>query len=65
MTPRPIVLKLNAEVVRILRLPEIRVQLESQSFDVIASSADEYESFTRSDMARWAKALKQAGIKPE
>ncbi len=64
-TPRPIVDKLNTEVVRILRIPEIRVQLENQSFEVIASSPDEYTNFTKSDMARWAKALKQAGIKPE
>ncbi len=64
-TPRVIIAKLNAEIVRVLRLPEIRANLESQSFDVIASSADEYERFTRNDMARWAKTLKQAGIKPE
>jgi tripartite-type tricarboxylate transporter receptor subunit TctC len=64
-TPRAIIGKLNAEIVRILRLPEIRTNLEAQSFDVIASSAEEYERFTRSDMARWAKVLKAVGIKPE
>jgi homospermidine synthase len=34
-------------------------------FDVIASSADEYDRFTKNDRARWAKLLKQVGIKPE
>ena len=60
-----IVHKLHAEIVRVLRIPEIRLQLESQSFEVIAGNPDEYENFTRRDMARWAKALQQAGIKPE
>jgi tripartite-type tricarboxylate transporter receptor subunit TctC len=64
-TPRAIIAKLNAEIVRILRLPDVRANLESQSFDVIASSADEYDRFTKSDMARWTKTLKLAGIKPE
>ena len=64
-TPRAVIAKLNTEMVRILRLPEVRANLESQSFDVIASSADEYDRFTRQDMARWARALKEAGIKPE
>ena len=64
-TPRGIIHKLNSEVVRILRLPEIRGNLESQSFDVVASSPEEYDRFAKADMARWAKALKQAGIKPE
>ncbi len=64
-TPRAIVIKLNAEIVRILRLPELRANLEAQSFDIVASSPDEYDAFARHDMARWAKALKLAGIKPE
>jgi tripartite-type tricarboxylate transporter receptor subunit TctC len=64
-TPRAIINKLNAEIVRILRLPEVRANLESQSFDVIASSPAEYDAFARSDMNRWAKALKQAGIRAE
>jgi tripartite-type tricarboxylate transporter receptor subunit TctC len=64
-TPRAIINKLNAELVRILRLPDVRANLESQSFDVVAGSPDEYDRFTRSDMARWAKALKLVGIKPE
>ncbi len=64
-TPRAIINKINAEIVRILRLPEIRANLESQSFDVVASSPEDYDRFVRTDMARWAKALKQAGIQPE
>ena len=64
-TPRAVIHKLNSEIVRILRLPDVRANLERQSFDVIASSAEAYDHFTRSDILRWANVLKQAGIKPE
>jgi tripartite-type tricarboxylate transporter receptor subunit TctC len=64
-TPAAITAKLNGEVVRILRLPDIRAQLESLSFDVIGSTPDEYTRFAKTDLARWAKALREAGIKPE
>lgn len=64
-TPRPIIDKLNAEVVRILRLPDVRTQLEMLGFDVIASTAGEYTTFAQTDIAKWAKALPAAGIKPE
>lgn len=64
-TPQAVIAKLNTERVRILRLPEVRAKLESQRFDVMASGADDYERYVRTDMARWAKALKEAGINPE
>ena len=64
-TPKPVVDKLNAEIVRILRLPETRVQLETLGFDVIGSTPDEFTAFAKKDLAKWAKTLKEAGIKPE
>ena len=64
-TPAAIVTKLNAEVVRILRLPAIRSQLENLSFDVIGSTSDEYTRFAKADLERWKKELAAAGIKAE
>ena len=57
--------KLNAEVVRTLKLPEVHSQLENLSFEVIASTPQEYTRFAKDDLARWAAELKTAGIKPE
>lgn len=64
-TPRFIIGKLNAEIVGILHLPEVHSQLESLGFDVVASTPEEYAAFAKTDIAKWAKALKDAGIKPE
>ena len=64
-TPRAIVNRLNAEIVRILRVPEMRAHLESLGFDVLGTTPEEFAAFTRTDIAKWAKELKAAGIKPQ
>jgi tripartite-type tricarboxylate transporter receptor subunit TctC len=64
-TPTAIVSKLNAEVVRVLRAPEQRAHLESLGFDVLGTTPEQFTAFVKSDMAKWAKQLKTAGIQPE
>ena len=49
----------------LLRLPEQRMQLEALGFDIFATTAEQYTAFAKSDMAKWAKQLKAAGIQPE
>jgi tripartite-type tricarboxylate transporter receptor subunit TctC len=64
-TPNAVVNKLNADVVRILRVPDMRVHLESLGFDVLGTTPEEFAAFTRADIAKWARELKAAGIKPQ
>jgi tripartite-type tricarboxylate transporter receptor subunit TctC len=64
-TPKPIVNKLNATIVRILRAPEMRAHLESLGFDVLGTTPEEFAAFTKADIAKWARELKAAGIKPQ
>lgn len=64
-TPKPIIDKLNAEIVRILRLPEIRARLETLGFEIVGGTPEDFTAFAQADIAKWAKALKEAGIKPE
>jgi tripartite-type tricarboxylate transporter receptor subunit TctC len=64
-TPRSIVNTVNATIVRILRAPDTRAHLESLGFDVLGTTPEEFTAFAKADMAKWAKELKAAGIKPE
>lgn len=64
-TPKAIVNKLNADFVRILRAPEMRAHLESLGFDVLGTTPEEFAAFTKADIAKWARELKAAGIKPQ
>jgi tripartite-type tricarboxylate transporter receptor subunit TctC len=64
-TPRPIVQRLNTELVKILDLPDIRQSLADQGADVKSGSPEDFGAFMRDEQARWGVVVKQAGIKPE
>ena len=61
-TPRSNVTKLNAEIVRILNLPDIRERLTSQGAILVGSTPDEFAAFLRSEVAVAAKIVKAAGM---
>ena len=62
-TPQPIIAKLNAEVVRIMNLPEVRKQLADTGLDSIPSTPEEQGRFTRLEAERWGKLVQELGIK--
>ena len=65
-TPRDIVMKLNAEVVRILRDPEfVQKELTAKGYELIASTPEEFTAFLAADSARNARAVKISGAKVE
>ncbi len=61
-TPKPIIDKLNQEIVKILHQPDVRAKLEHDGADVIASSPAEFDAYIRSEYAKWDKVVKAAGI---
>ena len=64
-TPREVVLKLNAEIGRILNTPEMLDMLAKQGTEVRAGPPEALASFIVSEKARWAKVVKDAGIKAD
>jgi len=64
-TPPDIVLKLNAEIRRILGTPEMKAQLADQGTEVRAGTPESLGQFIRTEIPRWAKVVKQSGIKAE
>ena len=63
--PRAIIDKLNAEFLRILKLPDIRTKLVDLGFEPVGSTPEQYTKLVVEDMANWAKIFKEIGIKPE
>jgi len=61
-TPRDIIVKLNAEIVRILGLPEIRERLLGLGAEPVANSPGQFAVFLKADIVRWAKVVKDAKI---
>jgi tripartite-type tricarboxylate transporter receptor subunit TctC len=65
-TPRDIVMKLHAEVIRILRDPEfVQKELTAKGYELIASTPEEFTTFLAADSARNAIAVKVSGAKVE
>ncbi len=63
-TPKDIVSKLHAEVVKALQQPDIGQTLAQQGAEVGANTPAEFELLIRNDIARWAKVVQAAGVKP-
>jgi tripartite-type tricarboxylate transporter receptor subunit TctC len=64
-TAKEIVVRLNAEIARALAAPDVREKLTSQGFTLRGTSQDELASITRAQLARYAKVMKEAGIRVE
>ncbi len=64
-TPATIVRRLHLETVKALALPELRGKLTDLGMEVIGNSPDEFASVIKSEIPKWAKMIKESGIKPD
>jgi tripartite-type tricarboxylate transporter receptor subunit TctC len=62
-TPRPIINRLNKEFTAALLLPDIKQFLFNQGLDAAPGTPEEFGAYMKSEMAKWAKVIKAAGIK--
>ncbi len=62
-TPRAIVQKINADSNAFLRNPETRKQFAKANVEPLGGSVEEFETYMREEMARWAKVIHDAGIR--
>jgi len=64
-TPSEIVTKLHHEAVRIVSSPDMREKFALIGLDVVGDAPDAFAAIIRSDTLKWAKVIKEAGIKGE
>jgi tripartite-type tricarboxylate transporter receptor subunit TctC len=62
-TPREIVAKLNAEVGRILEMPEVRTQLGRHGVEPHGGSPEAYAVLLKAEIAKWAAVIKESGAR--
>jgi tripartite-type tricarboxylate transporter receptor subunit TctC len=60
-TPRPIVEQLNREIVEALATPEVKARLAAEGADPVGNSPAEFAAFIKSELALWAKVVKESG----
>jgi len=61
-TPVPILDKLHADLTKTLQAPDVQQRLADLVIEVAPTSRDEFTAFIRSEMARWAKVVRDSGI---
>ena len=64
-TPRDIIARLNAEIVKLAATPDYRVQLEKLGFEPFTGAPEKFAAFMKTEIDTWGKVIKAAGIKPD
>ncbi|ABF10851.1 tripartite tricarboxylate transporter substrate binding protein [Cupriavidus metallidurans] len=64
-TPKEIVAKLNAEMNRIFTLPDVQTKLKTLGLDPILGTPEKLAEYQRSEIAKWAKVVKDSGAKAD
>jgi len=62
-TPKGVIGRVHAEVLRALKKPEVVERIASQGADIVGSSPAEFAAFIASESAKYARIIKQAGVK--
>jgi tripartite-type tricarboxylate transporter receptor subunit TctC len=64
-TPRAIIDQLNAEVTKVLAMPDVQATLFKQGLDPAGGTPEQFGAYIRSERIKWAKVIKESGAKAE
>ena len=64
-TPKPIISKLNAEIIKIMQQPAVQKRLETEGAKFKPMTPEAFGAFQKNEALKWSKTIKDAGIKPE
>jgi tripartite-type tricarboxylate transporter receptor subunit TctC len=62
-TPKDVVTKMNETILKIINSPQVKKNLLTQGIDPVAGSPEDLRRLNEAELARWAKAVEQAGAK--
>jgi tripartite-type tricarboxylate transporter receptor subunit TctC len=64
-TPRPIVVRLNAELAKIMHSPELKERLDALATDPVTSTPEEFAGLIKREIAKWREVVREAGLKAD
>ena len=64
-TPAPIVARLHDELAKALQQPDVRSRITADGAEISAGSSREFADYIRSELDRFGKVMREAGVKPE
>lgn len=62
-TPRPIIMRLNSEITKVLAMPDVKNFLFNQGLDPAPGTPEKFGAYIKSETAKWAKVVKDSGAK--
>ena len=64
-TPKPVVERLNTEIAAVLKMPDVQARLTELAVDPEGGPPEKLAEYQKAEIARWAKVVKEAGVKPD
>jgi tripartite-type tricarboxylate transporter receptor subunit TctC len=64
-TPREIIMKLHAESTKAIASPDIRDRMSAEGAEFVGDTPEQFTAFIKTEIVKWAKAVKASGAKPE
>jgi tripartite-type tricarboxylate transporter receptor subunit TctC len=64
-TPKPIVQRLNAEIAKVINMPDVKTKLDDLGVEPAAGPPEQLATFQKSEIAKWSKVAKAANVKVE
>ena len=64
-TPAPIVARLNAAMVKVLAMPDVKEKLFAQGAEAVSNTPAEFEAIIHDELGRWEYVIREAKITPE
>jgi tripartite-type tricarboxylate transporter receptor subunit TctC len=64
-TPQAVVTRLNAELNRVLKMPDVQERMGALGLDPAGGTPEAFGAFVREDIARWAKVIREANVRVE
>jgi tripartite-type tricarboxylate transporter receptor subunit TctC len=64
-TPRPIIDKLNAEIVRILHSPDVQGRLAADGSEAVGNTPEQFAAHIKSELVKWSKVVRDANIRAD
>jgi tripartite-type tricarboxylate transporter receptor subunit TctC len=64
-TPKPIVARLNAEIAKILQMPDVRAKFDQQGVIPTYTTPEQTAQHIHGEVGKWAKVIKAANVKAD
>ncbi len=64
-TPRDIIVRLNTELMKMLQRPEVKARFAADGIEALGSTPEEFGAYIKTEIERWGRVIKAAGVQPE